>query len=153
MTRLSTLIATLCLSSSFACAADINVQEPFARATPPGQPNSAAFMQLINTGTSTALVAAASPAARVVELHTHNNDNGVMRMRRVEQIDLPAHETTALKPGGFHIMLIGLEQPLQAGTMIDLKLKYADGTEQQVEVPVQMVMPAGMPMQHGHGTH
>lgn len=154
MLRFTSLLSTLCLSSSLALAADISIEQPFARATPPGQPNSAAFMQLTNNGEATALVAAASTVAEVVELHTHTHDNGVMRMRKIEQIDLPAGATTTLEPGGLHVMLIGLKQPLQAGSQIGLTLQYADGTEQSVEVPVQMAMPAGMQMQQQkHGGH
>jgi len=154
MTRLSTLLTALCLSSSMAFAADISVEQPVARATPPGQPNSAAFMQLVNKGETTALVAAKSSVADVVELHTHTNDEGVMRMRKIEKIELPAGETTVLQPGGLHVMLIGLKQPLQAGSQIDLSLEYADGSQQQVEVPVQMAMPVGMQMQQQkHGSH
>lgn len=154
MLRFATLLSALCLSSSLALAADISIEQPFARATPPGQPNSAAFMQLTNNGEATALVAATSTVAEVVELHAHTHDNGVMRMRRIEQIELPAGSTTTLEPGGLHVMLIGLKQPLQAGSHIAVTLNYADGTEQQVEVPVQMAMPAGMQMQQQkHGTH
>lgn len=154
MTRLPTLLTALCLSCSMAYAADISIEQPFARATAPGQPNSAAFMQLINKGEATALVAAKSSVADVVELHTHTNDGGVMRMRRIEQIELPAGDTTVLQPGGLHVMLIGLKQPLQEGSQIELTLEYADGSSQQVQVPIQMAMPAGMQMQqHTHGGH
>lgn len=154
MTRLSTLLAVLSLGTSVAFAADISIEQPFARATPPGQPNSAAFMQLSNKGEATALVAAHSSVANVVELHTHIHDEGVMRMRKIEQIELPAGATTLLEPGGLHVMLIDLKQPLQDGSRIDLTLEYADGSMQQIEVPVQMAMPAGMQMQqHKHGGH
>jgi copper(I)-binding protein len=154
MARISTLLAALSLGTSVAFAADISIEQPFARATPPGQPNSAAFMQLNNKGEATALVAAHSSVANVVELHTHINDEGVMRMRKIEQIELPAGATTLLEPGGLHVMLIDLKQPLQDGSQIDLTLEYADGSKQQIEVPVQMAMPAGMQMQqHMHGGH
>lgn len=154
MTRFSTLLAVLSLGTSVAFAADVSIEQPFARATPPGQPNSAAFMQLSNKGEATALVAAHSSVANVVELHTHIHDEGVMRMRKIEQIELPAGATTLLEPGGLHVMLIDLKQPLQDGSRIDLTLEYADGSVQQIEVPVQMAMPAGMQMQqHKHGGH
>jgi copper(I)-binding protein len=92
--------------------------------------------------------------ANVVELHTHIHDEGVMRMRKIEQIELPAGATTLLEPGGLHVMLIDLKQPLQDGSRIDLTLEYADGSMQQIEVPVQMAMPAGMQMQqHKHDGH
>ena len=72
-----------------AFAADVTVTEPYARAVAPGQPNSAIFMRLSNQGDSALqLVSASTPAAKVVELHTHTNDQGVMKMRRIDAIDL-----------------------------------------------------------------
>ena len=144
------LTSALLLSSSV-MAAEVEVQSPYARATAPGQMNSAAFMQLTNTGEPLKLVAASSPAAEVVELHTHTRDQGVMRMRRIDAIELPAGDTTELAPGGLHIMLIGLPEPLKEGSMIDLELTFDDGDSLEVEVPVKQVMPAGMQMKQGHG--
>ncbi len=145
-------LATLLLATNLQ-AADVEVVEPYARATAPGQMNSAAFMQLKNTGTATRVIGASSTAAEAVELHTHQNDQGVMRMRQIEAIDLPANETITLAPGGLHIMLIGLPQALAAGSTVDLKLEFEDGDSRTLEVPVQMVMPGGM--QHGqqHKAH
>lgn len=147
MKKLFALVTAGCLYAGTALAADVEINAAFARATAPGQPNSAVFMQLRNRGDASALIAADSPAAKVVELHTHIQDQGVMRMRRIERIELPAHEDVSLAPGGLHIMLIGLEQPLQAGSQIELTLEFADGSRQALAVPVKQVMPAGM----GHG--
>ncbi len=153
MKKLLTLFTTGLLFSGAAMAADIAVESPYARATAPGQPNSAVFMQIRNQGEATSLVAASSNAAKVVELHTHTNDQGVMRMRQIDAIDLPASSQVELAPGGLHIMLIGLEAPLQVGSQIELTLDFADGSSEQLAVPVEMVMPAGMghgqPMSHG----
>lgn len=134
----------------------IQIQHAYVRAVPPGQPNSAAFMTLHNKGNSAnAVVAAASPAAEVVELHTHVMDEGMMKMRKIERIDVPASGMTELKPGGLHIMLIGLKQQLQPGMKVDLTLKFADGSEQMITAPVQEIMQsmghsmdAHHPMQH-----
>ena len=116
MKRLSTLLGTLVVSSSL-WAADIEIQTPYARAVPPGQPNSAAFMQLINRGQeAVALIGARSEASRVVELHTHTQEQGVMRMRQIKRIELPAGERVDLQPGGLHLMLIGLQAPPVRGT-------------------------------------
>ncbi|MBA4501184.1 copper chaperone PCu(A)C [Marinobacterium marinum] len=147
MKKTLSLIATGLLFSSVILAAEVDVNAPYVRATAPGQPNSAAFMQLGNKGDVTRLVGASSPAAQVVELHTHTHDQGVMRMRKIDFIELPSRSQVELAPGGLHIMLIGLEAPLQAGSHIDLTLKFDDGSSEQLSVPVQMVMPAGM--QHG----
>ncbi len=153
MKKLLTLFTTGMLLSGTAMAADVEVEGPYARATAPSQPNSAVFMQINNQGDATQLVSASSSAAKVVELHTHTQDQGVMRMRKIDAIELPANTQVELAPGGLHIMLIGLEAPLQVGSQIDMTLEFADGTSEQLEVPVQQVMPAGMghgkPMSHG----
>lgn len=153
MNKLLTFITTGILLSGTAVAADVDVTNAYARATAPGQPNSAVFMQLSNQGDATSLVSASSSAAKVVELHTHTHDQGVMRMRRIDAIELPAEGQVELAPGGLHIMLIGLEAPLQVGKQIEMTLEFADGTSEQLNVPVEQVMPAGMghgkPMAHG----
>jgi copper(I)-binding protein len=116
----------------------IQVEQPYVRAVPPGQPNSAAFMTLRNgADKANAVVAASSPAAHVVELHTHTMDGGMMKMRKVEQIELPAKGEAVLQPGGLHIMLIGLKEQLKPGMHVALTLKFADGSEEQISAPVQ----------------
>ncbi len=122
-------------------AADqIRVGEPYVRAVPPGQPNSAAFMTLSNDSTvPQVLVEASSPSAEAVELHTHTMADGMMKMRRVDRIDLPAGETVSLKPGGLHVMLIGLKQSLKAGDQVDLTLKFGDESTRAVSAPVRTI--------------
>ncbi|HHH39337.1 MAG TPA: copper chaperone PCu(A)C [Sedimenticola sp.] len=119
-------------------ADDVEVSGAYARAVPPGQPNSAAFLTLSNkSGTDHRLVDAASPAAKVVELHTHINDNGMMKMRRVNGIDVPAGKVTKLQPGGYHVMLIGLTRDLKPGEAVELTLLFNDGSEIRTAAPVQ----------------
>lgn len=116
------------------------VSAAYARAVAPGQTNSAVFLQLQNQDTQAhALVSASSAVAAVVELHNHVNEGGVMKMRQVEKIDLPAGEAVALKPGSFHIMLIGLKQPLKVGETVDLSLSFEDGTRLKLSAPVQEI--------------
>lgn len=135
------LSSALLLASHFALA-DVNVESAYVRAVPPGQMNSAAFMQLKNEGSEDiSLVAAKSQVAKNVELHTHTQDNGVMRMRQISEISLPAGEAIKLQPGGMHIMLIGLTQNLTAGENISLSLEFSDGSQQALEVPVEGIMP------------
>ncbi|WP_295386029.1 copper chaperone PCu(A)C [uncultured Thiodictyon sp.] len=125
-------------------AADpVAVSDPYARAVPPGQPNSAVFMTLTNqSDQARALVAATSPAAKTVELHTHTNDGGVMRMRRIERIEVPAGGSVQLKPGGLHVMLIGLTGDLTPGGQVALGLTFDDGSQLQVQAPVRTVATA-----------
>ena len=138
------LLSSALLLASHIAFADVNVESAYARAVPPGQFNSAAFMQLKNTGTQDiSLIEASSDVAKNVELHTHIQDDGVMRMRQVDKIDLPAGAPVSLQPGGMHIMLIGLTQNLTAGENINLSLKFSDGTQQALHIPVEAIMPMG----------
>ncbi|SDW55539.1 copper chaperone PCu(A)C [Thiocapsa roseopersicina] len=135
------LAATLFTALSFsALGAEVSIGDPYARAVPPGQPNSAVFMSLENqTGENQALVGAESAVSEVVELHTHVEEDGMMRMRRIEKIEVPAGETVTLKPGGLHVMLIGLKQPLEPGDTVDLTLTFEDGSRIPVEAPVRRI--------------
>lgn len=128
----------------------VEIVEPWARASLAGR-NSAAYMTIVNHGAALdRLVSAASPIARVVELHTHRMDNGVMRMRPVEAIEVNVGEPAVLRPGGLHVMLIGLTRDLKAGETVPLTLRFEKAGERTVEVPV---LPAGAsgPGGHGHG--
>jgi copper(I)-binding protein len=128
----------------------IDVADAYVRAVPPGQPNSAAFMNLTNRGgAARALVAAASPSAEVVELHTHAMVDGMMRMRQIEQIDVAPGATVNLAPGGLHVMLIGLTGPLGVGDTVTLTLEFDDGQRVEISAPVRPVDGMMMP-QHRH---
>ena len=127
------------------------VDDPYIRAVPPGQPNSASFMGLHNgSGQDHALVAARTPAAQVVELHTHRMKDGMMSMRRIDQVDLPAGEKVSLEPGGLHVMLIGLERKLEPGQEIPLTLVFEDGSERPISAEVRKIQ---VEMQHHHHHH
>lgn len=130
-------------------AGDIAVEQPFARATPAKV--GGVFLTLKNTGgAADKLLKAASPVADAVELHTHVKDGDAMRMRPVENIPVPAHGQTALEPGGYHIMLIGLKQPLKEGTQFPLTLTFEKAGSVTIQVPV---MKAGSMGDAGAGGH
>lgn len=121
-------------------AAGVAVTTPWARATPGGAKVGAAFLEMsAATGAADKLKAAKSPVAGVVELHTHTQSNGVMQMRRVDDIAVPAGAKVVMKPGGFHIMLMDLKQPLKEGETIDLTLVFEKAGEVSVKVPVLKV--------------
>ncbi|MBK1631046.1 hypothetical protein CKO31_09900 [Thiohalocapsa halophila] len=147
-------VAALCCAAANLHAGDagaIDVSDPYARAVPPGQANSAAFMVLRNTGDSDrALVAAESTAADTVELHTHTMDDGMMQMRRIERIELPAGEAVTLAPGGLHVMLIGLAEQLQPGMDVALTLIFDDGARQSITAPVRRIDAGAMGGHHAH---
>ena len=125
-------------------AADsITVEDGYVRAVPPVSPTSAAFMKLTNTGESAhQLKSAESGISEFVELHTHTmGENGMHEMRKVEQIELPAGETTELKPGGLHVMFINLRNPLEPESQVDVKLNFEDGSSKQLTLPVMKMAP------------
>lgn len=150
--RTAAAFTLLCLSA-FA-QAEITIETPYVRAVPPGQMNSAAFMQLNNSGSEqVALISASSSIAKNVELHNHINADGVMKMRQVDKVNIAANGTASLQPGGYHIMLIGLNQDLTEGQEIDLKLQFSDNSEQTLTIPVQKVMTGMKNHNHGHHHH
>lgn len=152
--RFSMACAALCLSASLYAgdAVDVvGVAGAFARAVPPGQTNSAAFMSLTNgSDAAHVLVSAESNVSEVAELHAHIMEEGMMKMRRLEKIDLPAGETVALEPGGLHVMLIGLERQLSPGEAVDITLIFEDGSRKTLSAPVKTVQET---MHHHHHQH
>ncbi len=135
-----TLMAAFVCSPAFA-EGNITVQDPYVRAVPPGQPNSAAFMTISNQGeTPVSVVGATSSVSKVAELHTHVMEDGMMMMRRIDKIDVPAQGSTELKPGGLHVMLIDLTQDLKPGDTVSLTLEFSDGSTQALEAPVREIM-------------
>jgi len=102
-------------------------------------------MQFENkSDTNHAVINASSPVSKVVELHTHTNEDGMMKMRRIEKIDIPAQGSTTLKPGGLHIMLIGLHDDLKMDQKVSLTLEFEDGSKTTIEAPVRKIMMKGM---------
>ena len=118
----------------------ISVIEPYIRAMPPGQPVTAMFLQLNNaSGDSHALVKAESDVSKSVELHEHKMQDGMMKMGQVAQIDLAPNVSTALQPGGYHIMLIGLKNDLAEGQNVDVNLVFQDGSNIKIQAPVKKI--------------
>ena len=141
-------------------AAQMQVEDPYARAASATAISGAAFMLITNpTDTDDRLIAARSDVAARVELHTHiQTDEGVMRMVELEEgIPLPAGETVMLQRGGLHVMFLGLTRPLNQDDAVELTLEFENAEPLTVTVPVDLQrMPAhgGMGMQHGqmHGS-
>lgn len=133
----------------------ITAENVRARPAPLEGGNGAAYMLLLNgTDASVTLQSAASDVSGVVELHeTMADDGGVMRMiPRPEGFEIPAGGVVELKPGGKHVMFIGLVAPLAIGYEFPLSLTFSDGTTLSLTVPVvEMAMPAGMQGMQGKG--
>ena len=147
---LATLIAAGLVST--ASAAGVHVEDGWARATVEGMKMGGAFMKIHNDeAKQDFLVGGSSPVADRVEVHTHVNDNGVMRMREVKGgIPLPSGQTQELKRGSYHIMFFGLKKPLQEGDKFDLNLKFKNAKPQKITVTVKPMQAGAMPA-HDHG--
>ncbi|GGO59243.1 hypothetical protein SAMN05444398_10953 [Roseovarius pacificus] len=152
----STILAAVA-ASAFALpafAADIMVQDPYARSSAMMATSGAAFMQIMNHGeTDDRLIGAASPVAEMVQLHTHEEDeNGVMRMLHVEEgFPVAAGETLMLARGGNHVMFMGITEPFEQGDMIPLTLTFEKAGDITVEVPVDLERQPMHGMKHQHG--
>ncbi len=126
---------------------DIVIGHPWTRVANQGG-TGAGYLTLRTAGAADRLVSASTPVARTVELHTMIRDGDVMRMRPVEDIAVPPGQTVTLAPGGLHIMLIGLTQPLELGSRVPLTLRFERAGEVTVELAVQR---AGAPAAaHAH---
>jgi len=139
------VIGLLALATLVACGSKvqgpkIEVEGAWARPSPKMAGAGAAYMVLKNSGNEAdKLLSASTPAAAVVELHeSFMDENNVMRMRPVEggAIKVPAGGSVELKPGGLHIMLINLTEPLQPGMTIPLTLRFEKSGEIEVQVSV-----------------
>ncbi|STZ76686.1 copper chaperone PCu(A)C [Bergeriella denitrificans] len=152
------LLATLVLAGvcGSAAAAGIHIQDQWARATVEGMKMGGAFMNIHNDNKKADfLLGGSSPVAERVEVHTHVNDNGVMRMREVKGgVPLAAGENTELKPGGYHIMFMGLKRQLKEGETVPVTLKFKHAKSQTVQIPVKNVpKPAAHNHDHGGAAH
>ncbi len=135
----------------------LTVSQAWARASAGMTANGAVFLTIANHGTAAdRLVGVSSPVCDSAQLHTHLMTNGVMRMRPVDGIDVPAGGTVELKPGGLHVMLLGLKAPLTMGESFPLTLNFAKAGAVTAEVKVLSVGAMGMagggamPGMHGH---
>lgn len=132
------LLLASALFVSCAVQAQVKVDDPWVRATVAPQKATGAFMQLTSPKAAK-VVAASSPVAGMVEIHEMKMDDGVMKMRAVDALPLPAGQAVALKPGSYHVMLMGLKSQIKAGETVPLTLTVEgeDGKRTAVEVKAQ----------------
>lgn len=164
------LIRTLSLAALLACAlpsfahdykvGELTIDHPWSRELPPNAPAGAAYFTLINQGAEAdRLVAASTPRAQKSELHTHLHQGGLMKMVQVPAVEIPAKGQAVFQPGGNHIMLFGLAQPLKAGEEFPLTLEFEKAGKIEVQVQVESADTHGMghgmghEMPMGHGEH
>jgi copper(I)-binding protein len=134
----------------------LEIKAPWARSTPGHAENGAAYLTIVSP-TADRLTAASSPVAKTVELHTMSMEGGVMKMRPLAAIDIPAGRTVTLSPGGMHIMLLGLTRPLREGQSFPLTLSFDNAGPRQVTVAIEKVgakgpggQATGSPPMHMH---
>ncbi len=139
LTAIICLSLTSIVSASDNKAGDIMVQKPWARATLGQMKNGASFLSLHNMGSEDdTLISASGTAAKRIELHSHTMIDGVMKMRQVEGgIPVKAGSMVELKPGGFHIMMMGLSAPLKEGEMFPLTLSFEKSGSVDIMIHVQ----------------
>lgn len=136
-------LALAVAAGAHAAEPTIHVAEPWARLVPPGAKVSASFLTVENRGGEPdALLGASCACAEVVELHVMAEEGGAMRMRQVERFTLPAGGKLELRPGGPHLMLIGLTGDLAADEKLPLVLRFERAGEVTVEVVVRDPRPA-----------
>ncbi|MCR6629069.1 MAG: copper chaperone PCu(A)C [Magnetospirillum sp.] len=157
-TLLGTVLALALAAAALPAAAGdaklgaLEIKDAWARATPPKAPAGGAFLTVTNTGAAAdTLLSVSAPVAKTVELHTHIVQGDVMRMVPVKAIEVPAGGSVALAPGGYHVMLIGLEQPLKEGASFPLELTFAQAGKVTVTVEVQAL--GAMGPAHGGMVH
>lgn len=103
---------------------DVGVDDAWARATLPGKPASAAYLTISNRGGADDALIGVSSSSGTAEVHSTSMDGGIMRMRKLQRLPIPAGTTVKLEPRGAHVMLTGLREPLLAGKHIQLTLRF-----------------------------
>lgn len=141
---LSLLSLTAC--SEPAVSPQITVENAQLKLPLPGQTTAAAYFDITNAGGPDTLLAASAPMSADVELHNHMHENGVMKMRRVDSVDIPANDTVSFKPGGLHIMMFNANTS-QETQKTTLTLTFAISGEIEVEATVGKPK-ASTPHQH-----
>ena len=116
----------------------IKIENAMIKNIPPASSTTAGYMLIKNeTNKDINLLKAESDISKVVELHTVNMENGVMKMRQVKSILIKANSSIELKPGSFHIMFIGLKSPLKKDEKKKIRLVFDNGQKENLEMQVQ----------------
>ena len=113
------------------------IESAYARATIPGTSISSAYMEIENKDNNTiALLNVTSPASPRIEIHQHRMNDGMMRMVKLNSIDIPPKERVKLQPSGLHLMLFDVKKPLKAQQQVELTLNFSNNTSVTIPVPV-----------------
>ena len=132
-----------------AMAEGVMAHGAWVRLVPPVAKNSAAYVEIKNTGDEVLQIeSAVSPVAEVVEVHQTSMVDGVMRMSEVKGLQVPVGGKVEMKPGGYHVMLINLKEPLQKDQMVPVTIKFTAGQELTVQAKVKEMQ--GKMKHHNH---
>lgn len=133
--------------------APVDVRDAWIRASVPGQSGTGAFMKL-SAPSGARLVGASTPVAGVAEVHEMKMEGDTMRMRGIGSLELPARQSVELKPGGYHLMLMDLKQPLANGSTVPLTLNFEDAAGRksslELKVPVKTAAASAAAGEHKH---
>lgn len=138
--KLVKLVILFVFLSACNTKAEVSITDAWVRANAPGQTVGAAYMTFKSAQDST-LVSVETAVAGSVEIHSMTMDNGVMKMRMLDELVLKAGKSERLAPGGFHLMLFDLKKPLKTGENVTFKLSFKDKTNkisiQNVVLPIK----------------
>jgi len=119
---------------------DISIGHIWARATPTGATTAAIYVPLLNNGKETdSLIGASSELASKIEIHQDTNDNGIMKMQKLDAVTLEPNKPVSLRPNGTHLMVFGLKQQLKEGGMFPLTLQFEKAGSIKVEAMIEGV--------------
>lgn len=145
-------VASLLLAGCAPKAApEITVENGVFRLPAPGQTTGSAYFDIINKGGADVLVSASTPAGARTELHTHIHKNNIMKMRKVDSVDVPANVTTSFKRGGLHVMVfeVNVDEHQKSVPML---LNFAKSGPVVISAQIDNGMPAKMDhSKMGHG--
>lgn len=134
------LLIIILFFSSMTLAESVVISDGFIKESPPGTSTSAAYFTLRNTSEQTIiLISANSNIADHTELHNHTMKNGLITMKKVDQISIDPGSKLAFEPGSYHIMLMGLRSPLRPGSTEVIELVFQGGKTMAIDLPVQSI--------------
>ncbi len=135
------LTIVMLLGLPLSAVAELVIQDGYVRGLPPGQPTTAAFMRLVNTGSEDIVITGAvTNGAKTAEVHSHKHSNGMMSMEQVDQVVVPAKGEFLLAPGKYHLMLINLNKPLAEGDSVLVQLFNGELEVGRATLPVRSVL-------------
>lgn len=143
-------VAMTCVSTL--AHAELKISDAWVKPTVPGQPVAAAYMNL-SADQTVDLVGVLTPVAEKAEIHYMSMDGNIMRMKRLERLPLKAGQVVALKPGGFHLMLIGLHHQIKQGEVVPISLVTQDAQGKKATIHIKVVAAAPATPEPAADTH